>query len=55
MEDIKEFEKLVMPISEYLIKKYGKHATAIITDEIAKIVVDDISTPIKETNSRELG
>lgn len=51
MEDIEEFEKIVKPVSDFIIKKYGKHATAIITDSIAKVVIDDIGTPIKRANS----
>lgn len=42
-----KLEDLAKPISNFIIEKYGKHATAIITDETVKIVIDDISTPIK--------
>ena len=42
-----KLEDLVKPISDFIIEKYGKHATAIITDETVKIVIDDVSTPIK--------
>lgn len=46
-EQFEEFEKIVTPVSEFIKKHYDMHTTAIVTDSNAKIVRDDIGTPIK--------
>ncbi|MGN1012295.1 MAG: hypothetical protein ACI4ON_00470 [Clostridia bacterium] len=43
--EIDKFNQIAKPISEFLRKNYNMHATAIITDSNAKIVIDDIGTP----------
>lgn len=48
MEEFDKFYELVKPVSDYLRENYDPHTTVIITDEIAKIVTDNISVPIKK-------
>ena len=45
-----EIVKLCLPVAEFMKKNCLPHETVIITDEIIKLVADEINFPVKEAD-----